>query len=175
MRYILPVALFGATTVMAQSAEEFINNLVPECLRSCAVDGLEAASGCDISDTDCFCKSGGIFNDALSMSDLMDCSMNANCEMSELESITVDPTELYMQSEAICSGSNSSSSDDSFSSSDDSDDSSNSPSNSGDSGDDTADESTPVQDTGDEGDGARTLSGSSAILAAGAMMALAAF
>ncbi|KAL2822082.1 hypothetical protein BJX63DRAFT_378025 [Aspergillus granulosus] len=213
MRYIIPVALFGATAVMALSVEEFIDSALPECLRSCVVDGLEAISGCDLSDTDCFCKSGGVETDTFSsiLSDMMDCAMNASCEMSDLEGSTTDPGALYEQAAAICSGYISSSSYDSSSSSDDSDDSStnsssnssshdsddsedsssnsssddsnhsedssnNSSSNSpGDSSDDTADESTPAQNTGDEGDGAMILSGSTAILAAGAMMALAAF
>ncbi|KAL3466123.1 hypothetical protein BJX64DRAFT_284704 [Aspergillus heterothallicus] len=185
MRYILPVALLGATAVVAESAEDLINNLLPKCLRSCAVDALETASGCKISDTSCLCKTdGAIGSDVLSslVSDLTNCTLNSDCEVSDLEGLAdLDASSLEDQAQSICGGSSSSSSsssdDDSSSSSSSSNSNSNSDSNSNStstSGDETADDSTPAQESDDAGDAAVTLSGSAAILAAGVMMAFAA-
>ncbi|KAL3453199.1 hypothetical protein BJX65DRAFT_302115 [Aspergillus insuetus] len=203
MRYILPVVILGASAVVADTFEDYFNDNLPECIRSCAVKAVESASGCSISDNDCLCStqapSGSDDPTALLESlvtDLGNCALNSSCELSDLEGLAdMDPSALQSQVEGICAGSSSSSSSSSDDTSDDtssSDDSTNSSSNnsnsssddsssnsnsntSNDSSDETADDSTPAQDSEDDGDGAMTLSGSTAILAAGAMMVLAAF
>ncbi|KAL2855377.1 hypothetical protein BJY01DRAFT_243340 [Aspergillus pseudoustus] len=217
MRYILPVALFGgAAVVAAQSPEDLINNLLPQCLRSCATDALETATGCKISDTDCLCTSdGALGSDVLNslMTDLTNCALNSECQLSDLEGLAdLDANSLEEQAAGICGGSTTTtggsststptgSSDDSSStstptsSSDDSSststptspsDESSTPTNSSDdssssssstdnnSSSNTNDDSAPAQESDDAGDGAMTLSGTTAIIAAGVVMAIAA-
>ncbi|KAL2867336.1 CFEM domain-containing protein [Aspergillus lucknowensis] len=167
MRFILPVALLGASVVMAESAEDLINSMVPDCLRSCAKDSFESATSCSIDDTDCICSSNvGADTFSSMMSDMTDCAMNADCDASDLESASdINLDEVESKAANLCGGSSGGSDSSDDASSDSSDDTSS------DSGDDASSDN--ANDSTGE-DGAMALSGTTAILAAGAMMVVAA-
>ncbi|KAL4901129.1 hypothetical protein BDW74DRAFT_160421 [Aspergillus multicolor] len=109
MRFLVPLALLGAaaTNVMAETAEDLIQESLPQCLQSCVGNVFENISGCDLSDTDCLCKAGTPSSDTLSTAktDLTTCITSANCTTAETQEISkLDFSSLMDEANGLCSG-----------------------------------------------------------------------
>ncbi|KAL4814672.1 hypothetical protein BDW67DRAFT_186474 [Aspergillus spinulosporus] len=109
MRFLVPIALLGATatTVVAETPQDLLQDVVPDCMRSCVTDVFEKATSCDLSDTDCVCKAATPDSDVIStlQDDLTSCVMNSNCTASEIQQLSdLDSNSLMSQASDICSG-----------------------------------------------------------------------
>ncbi|RDW67380.1 CFEM domain-containing protein [Aspergillus mulundensis] len=109
MRFLVPLALLSATatTVLAETAQDLIQDSLPQCLQSCVGNVFENISGCDLSDTDCLCSAGTPSSDTLSTakSDLTTCITSANCTAAETQEIAkLDYSSLMDEANSLCSG-----------------------------------------------------------------------
>ncbi|KAL4990019.1 hypothetical protein BDW68DRAFT_175382 [Aspergillus falconensis] len=109
MRFLVPLALLGATatTVVAENAQDILQDSIPQCLQTCVGDVFENLSGCDLTDTDCLCKAGTPSSDSISSAqdDLTSCISNANCTASETQEISkLDFDSLLGKANDLCSG-----------------------------------------------------------------------
>lgn len=59
MRFFIPLALLATSAMAAdKTAEDYLKELIPECVQSCYTDLFKTATGCDsLSDNDCVCGS----------------------------------------------------------------------------------------------------------------------
>ncbi|KAL3432693.1 hypothetical protein BDV09DRAFT_123718 [Aspergillus tetrazonus] len=109
MRFLVPLALLGATatTVVAETPQDLLQNSIPACMQSCVTDVFEKLTGCDLSDTDCVCKAGIPDSDAISTSrdSLTSCVKDSNCTASETQQLAdLDVNSLMSQGSDVCSG-----------------------------------------------------------------------
>ncbi|KAL4736544.1 hypothetical protein BDV11DRAFT_193603 [Aspergillus similis] len=108
MRFLVPLALLGATatTVVAETPQDLLQDSIPQCMQSCFSNVAEKVSGCDLSDTDCFCKASTTDSDAISTAedDLTSCVKNSNCTASETQQIAdLDVNSLLSKANDLCS------------------------------------------------------------------------
>ncbi|KAL6238312.1 hypothetical protein BDW75DRAFT_201980 [Aspergillus navahoensis] len=108
MRFIVPLAFLGATatTVVAENAQDILQDSVPQCLQTCVGNTFENLSGCDLTDTDCLCKVGTPSSDSISSAQdsLNSCFSNANCTASERQEISkLDFDSLLGRANDLCS------------------------------------------------------------------------
>ncbi|KAL4748193.1 hypothetical protein BDW72DRAFT_196030 [Aspergillus terricola var. indicus] len=109
MRFLVPLALLGATatTVVAETAQDIIQDSLPQCVQSCFSDAFEKVTGCGLSDTDCLCNAATPDSDAISTytDDLTSCVTNSNCTASDAEQISnLDANSLMNRANDVCSG-----------------------------------------------------------------------
>ncbi|KAL4762403.1 CFEM domain-containing protein [Aspergillus foveolatus] len=109
MRFLVPLALLGATatTVVAETPQDLLQDTIPPCMQSCFTDVLEKMTGCDLSDTDCVCKAGTPDSDAISTfkDGLTLCVKNSNCTASETQQLTdLNVNSLMSKTSDVCSG-----------------------------------------------------------------------
>jgi hypothetical protein len=76
-------------------------------MQSCVTDVFEKASGCDLADTDCFCKAGTPDSDTISTfkDGLTSCIRGSNCTASETQQLAnLDVNSVMSQANDVCSG-----------------------------------------------------------------------
>lgn len=58
MRFFIPLALLATSAMAAdKTAQDYLNEVIPECVQTCWTDLVETVTGCDsISDNDCLCQ-----------------------------------------------------------------------------------------------------------------------
>ncbi|KAL4773231.1 hypothetical protein BDW60DRAFT_185892 [Aspergillus nidulans var. acristatus] len=108
MRFLVPLALLGATatTVVAETPQDLLQDTIPQCMQSCVTDVFEKASGCDLADTDCFCKAGTPDSDTISTfkDGLTSCIRGSNCTASETQQLAnLDVNSVMSQANDVCS------------------------------------------------------------------------
>ncbi|KAL4915817.1 hypothetical protein BDW62DRAFT_187683 [Aspergillus aurantiobrunneus] len=110
MRFFIPLALLGATTVVAQdqSLRQILEDAVPECMQSCVSDAYESATSCSLDDTNCICSadSQAFSEDTINslVGDLQQC-MKDNCEASDLTDLSSDKLNSALSdAQSVCDG-----------------------------------------------------------------------
>ncbi|KAI9373911.1 hypothetical protein BJX61DRAFT_355142 [Aspergillus egyptiacus] len=169
MRSLLPVVVLGTAVAAQASIEDLMNDLLPECVHSCAADVLETLTSCSLNDAECFCNSDLTTQNLLTS--WLECPANANCDPSEIEAMKIGPEQINTQFSGVCdnpSGGGASGSGNDAN--DDSDDGTSGTEN--DSDDDGAEEETPNEDSAN---GLLPLSIAKTLLAAGAVAFAATF
>ncbi|KAL4973051.1 hypothetical protein BDW66DRAFT_154201 [Aspergillus desertorum] len=109
MRFPVMLALLGATatTVVAENAQDILQDSLPQCLQTCVGNVFENLSGCDLTDTDCLCRVGIQNSDSISSAkdDLTSCVSKANCTASETKQISqLDFNSLASKANGLCGG-----------------------------------------------------------------------
>jgi hypothetical protein len=59
MRFLIPLALLATSAMAAdKTAEDYLGDVIPQCVLSCWTDYAKTITGCDsLSDNDCVCQS----------------------------------------------------------------------------------------------------------------------
>lgn len=100
MRYLFPVVFLGTAVVAQASLQDLVNDLLPECVHSCAADVLETATSCSLSDTECICSSDITTQNLLTS--WLECPANSECDESEIEAMKIGPEQINTQFRGFC-------------------------------------------------------------------------
>jgi hypothetical protein len=97
----LTLLLLPATILAQASVEDLIQDLLPACVHSCALDAMESLYSCSLDDAACFCE--GDVTTITVLEEWHQCP-NSGCDEDDIQAMMIGPEDINTQFRGVCDG-----------------------------------------------------------------------